>query len=80
MPSIAVVVLDGMVTATPKNITSDGVIILSAHKNGELTEMLTAEYNGSSEEFIVTADYDEIKVMLWNNLVGMKALAPLKRK
>ena len=79
IPALSVARDENTFTVMPKNVEA-GSIILTTYKNGAVTELKTAEYDGEPAEFTVTSDYDSIKIMLWNSFNDMQPLVSAKKQ
>ncbi len=64
----------------PTNAKIGDNVILAAFKNSLLYSLKISEYSGTPVEFAVPEEYDELKIMLWDSITGMKPLAPARTK
>ncbi len=65
---------------SPTNAKIGDNVILAAFRNGLLYDIEFKEYSGTPIEFAVPEEYDDLKIMLWDSMTGMKPLAPASTK
>ena len=58
------------------NIDSACEVIVAGYKDGRFVTLGIADVSGTSASATITGDIDEIKVVVWDSLAGMKPIAP----
>ena len=64
-----------IISAKPQYIETGSNVVIAAYKNNILTDIQTESYNGEDISTVTFAEYDTIKVMMWNNMASMIPLA-----
>ncbi|MBE7016007.1 MAG: CHAP domain-containing protein [Ruminococcaceae bacterium] len=65
---------DCFVNVIPVNIEDPCEIIIAGYNAGKLVTLTSTPYTGEEINTTLTGDIDEIKVMVWDSLAGMKPL------
>lgn len=63
-----------IISVIPANAPKGVNILVGLYKNGQFADVAVAEYNGTEITVKTKTDFDEIKVMMWNDL---KTLSPI---
>lgn len=63
-----------IISVIPANAPTGVSILVGLYKNGRFADVAVAEYNGTEITVKTKTDFDEIKVMMWNDL---KTMSPI---
>ena len=70
---------DGKIfTVNPINIDEGETVIIALYKGGKLEDVQHNEYKSEELEFTTTADYDEVKVMVWEDFEKMTPITDVE--
>lgn len=65
-------------TTIPKNMPEDAYIILVCYKNKVLVNIQKAVNTNEAINFVVSQEFDEVKVMAWENLTSLKPIGKVE--
>ena len=73
-------IVNNIIMVTPTNAQEDDCIIVACYKDSRMVYMDTYSYNGETIiPFVPNAEYDTIKIMVWESISNLKPLSDVEK-